>query len=260
MKTYKVNKVIDYYFSYIPKRCRKPRYEKKYEEVKIAVRMITADEAPVAFRLSDYHHTSEKQTEIRCYKRKLYKHIYRCDFISLHGEERYEEIREEDYSYLLTSHIWFTYSHEERTREYMLKRIKDNAKNYLIIDGQMWERCGEPRYVVNTFGLGHNHGGTGLFVEEHYNPNIPNKNYFSALDGQKAVDYANMVAARRGDTNDVGRFEKMIEVFMPECVKIKPSKEHGDGDPFINQINAITEKCDSAAEAGLFAMCLAFAK
>ena len=94
----------------------------------------------------------------------------------------------------------------------------------------MWTVTGEPRYVVNTFGLGHNHGGTGLFVEEYYNQNIAASNYFSALDGDKAVAYANKVAERRGDTNDVGKFEKMIEVLIPEAVTIRPEVEHGEGD------------------------------
>jgi len=260
MKKYDVNTVIDYYFSYIPHRCRKPRYEKRAEEVKIPVRMITADEAPVAFKLSDFSHQTDHQTEIRCYAGKLYKHIYKFDYTSVFGEERHSEIPEDEYGYLLKCHLWFTYACEDRTRDYMLNRIKENAKKYLIIDGQMWEQCGEPRYVVNTFGLGHNHGGTGLFVEEYYNENIPSRNYFSALDGQKAVDYANYVAVRRGDTNDVGKFEQMIEVLMPECVKIKPSKEHGDGDPTINSLNAMAEASNSAAEAGMMALCFAFAK
>ena len=65
-----------------------------------------------------------------------------------------------------------------RNRQLCIKKYQEAAKRYLIVDGSVWLRCGEPRYVVNTFGLGHNHGGTGLFVEEFYNSNISNTNYF----------------------------------------------------------------------------------
>ena len=135
-----------------------------------------------------------------------------------------------------------------------MKKYREEAKRYLLIDGAVWGESGEPRYVVNTFGLGHNHGGTGLFVDEYYNPNIAASNYFSALDGDKAVAYANKVAERRGDTNDVGKFEKMIEVLIPEAVTIRPEAEHGEGDPFINKINAITEAAPDSTTAGLLAI------
>ena len=135
-----------------------------------------------------------------------------------------------------------------------MKKYREEVKRYLLIDGAVWGESGEPRYVVNTFGLGHNHGGTGLFVEEFYNSNIANKNYFSALDGDAAVAYANKVAERRGDTNDVGKFEKMIEVLIPEAVTIRPLQEHGECDAFMNKIEAITEVAPDSTTAGLLAI------
>ena len=48
---------IDYYEPYLPPRCRKLRYEHKEEDIKVSVPSVTSQEAPVAFRLSDYHHT-----------------------------------------------------------------------------------------------------------------------------------------------------------------------------------------------------------
>ena len=259
MKTYKVNIKIEYYHPYIPYRCRKTRYEEREETINVPVRMITSEEAPIAFRLTDYGHTSDQQDIIRCYKKKLYKQVRLHRVQSCNGKNRYQPIPSEEVYRCLWRSPW-TYNPEKRNREFCIKFYKEQAADYLIIDGYVWERAGEPRYVINTFGLGHNHGGTGMFVEEWYNPNISNKNYFSALDGDKAVAYANEVAARRGDTKDVGKFEKMIDVLMPECVHIKPKKQHGDGDPFINTLNSITENSSSAAEAGILAMCFAFAQ
>ena len=47
----------------------------------------------------------------------------------------------------------------------------------------------------------------------------------------------------------------MIEVHIPECVKLNPAKQHGNGEPFHNLLDGITERAGSAAEAGLLAIC-----
>ena len=220
MEHVKISVTLSYYEPYIPPRCRKPRYVKKTEEAKFKVRSVTSQDAPVAFRLSDYSHVSDNKTDVRFFKGKLWQVVTKADIVC-EGENK--PIGVDD---ILNDRLPFlTYDESERTREYCVNSYKDWCKDRLIIDGNVWERVGEPRYCVLTFGLGHNHGGTGLFVTHFYNQNIHNHNYFSALDGDKAVAYANEVAERRGDTNDVGRFKKMIEVLMPECVKIKP-KNH----------------------------------
>lgn len=249
MEHVKISVFLTYYEPYIPPRCRRTRYVKKTEEVTFKVRSVTNQEAPVAFRLSDFHHVFRNKTEVRFFKGKLYQWITNNDIVS-GGENKPIGIDD----ILMCRRPSLTYDEAERTREYCVNVYKNWSKDFLIIDGNVWMRVGEPRYYVNTFGLGCNHGGTGLFVGHFYNSNIPNCNYFSALDGDKAVAYANEVARRRGDTNDVGKFEKMIEVLMPECVKIKPRKQHGDGDPFINKLNAICESSSSALEAGLMVM------
>lgn len=246
MEDVKISITFYYYEPFIPPRCRKTRYIKKTEEVKFKVRSVTSQEAPVAFRLSDYHHVSENTTEIRFFKGKLWEQVNNRRMFC--GGDL-NQVGFEDLPRLLYPGL--TYDEKERSRDYCISRYKEEIRRFLVIDGKIWRRVGEPRYVVNTFGLGHNHGGTGLFVETFYNENIAKRNYFSALDGDKAVAYANEVAQRRGDTEDVGTFEKMIEVIMPDCVKLKPMKQHGNGNPFINKINAITERSSSSAEAGL---------
>lgn len=240
-----------YYAAYIPSaRSQKYAFDEVEGEFKVNVVSLTADEAPVAFRLSDYHHREDKQTEIRQWQGKLWKQHTDWD---RSGEKavRVKDFGPDYLPRLLNPSLPYGHS---RNRELCVKKYRQEAERFILIDGTIWERAGEPRYVVNTFGLGHNHGGTGLFVEEFYNSNIANTNYFSALDGDAAVAYANKVAERRGDTNDVGRFEKMIEVLIPEAVTIRPMQEHGEGDPFINKINAITEAAPDSTTAGLLAM------
>lgn len=252
MKDLKVKFNVEYYLPYIPQRCRKVRYERVSEDIEFKIKSVTSEEAPIAFVLSDYSHVKEETPFIRCYKQKLYKqHMIQGRFLKGHSDEedkRYPQGFEELKRFI---HPWLTYDCEKCTKEYAVKEYKEDLNRYIIIDGYIWERCGEPRYVINTFGLGHNHGGTGMFVETYYNPNISKERYFNAFDYQKAIDTANAIAQRRGDTKSVGTFEKMIEVYMPEMVKCKPLKEHGEGDKFINQLNAITENSTSVGEAGM---------
>lgn len=111
-------------------------------------------------------------------------------------------------------------------------------------------------YCIVTFGLGHNHGGTGMFIDEFYNGNIPNTDYFNALDRDKTLQHADKVAAGRGDTNSVGTFAERcdIKVLLPEMVKRNPMKDHGTGNDFLNGLESIIRDADGAAEAGLLVM------
>lgn len=138
-----------------------------------------------------------------------------------------------------------------------LSEIVDNmqarANKYISLDGELWKECGEPRYVVNTFGLGHNLGGTAMFIEEFYNSNISSKNYFNAVDRDKAITYAKETAIARGDTDSVKRIGKMenIEVLIPEFFKVDPEKEHGEGNAFLNLLEDMVTSSNNATEAGI---------
>lgn len=241
----------NYYCAYIPSaRSQKYAFDEVEGEIKVSVPSVLGDEAPVAFRLSDYSHESKGKTEIRWYEGRLWRRMTQNDRRSGGYQS---DVKPDELPNIVRMVYGIPHS-IAKTRELLQKKFRESAKNYILVDGAVWNRAGEPRYVVNTFGLGHNHGGTGLFVEELYNSNIANTNYFSALDGDKAVAYANMVAERRGDTDDVGKFKKMIEVLIPEAVTIRPEAEHGEGDPFINKLNKVTEAAPDATTAGLLAM------
>jgi len=236
-----------YYCAYIPSaRSQKFQFDEVEGEIKVSIPSVSSQEAPVAFRLTDYSHTEKGKTEIRWYDGRLWKRCTKGDFESRGGNDSITPDQ-------LRLNPSLPYGHA-RSRELCTKKYRKEAERYLVIEGELWQQTGEPRYVINTFGLGHNHGGTGLFVEEWYNENISRERYFSALDGERAVAEANRIAERRGDINDVGRFEQMIEVLIPEAVTIQPMLEHGEGDPFINKINSVTASASDTATAGLLAM------
>ena len=72
-----------------------------------------------------------------------------------------------------------------------------------------------PFYTISTFGLGSNHGGTGLFVSY----DKWKHKEFDALHGKEAVEKATKIALGRGDTDSVKNFHEMIVVYIPELVK-----------------------------------------
>lgn len=139
------------------------------------------------------------------------------------------------------------------TKECQLRDLQEKLNNYLIIGKHTYTTVGEPRYVVNTFGLGHNNGGTAMFVENWYNSNISNTSYFPADKRKEAIAYGKMVARRRGDTEYVKSIGKCcdIKIFMPELVTCDPLKQHGEGCSFINSLNRIIDTTSSENEARL---------
>lgn len=229
-KVYEIKTKIEYYEPYLPPRCRKYRYEEKSEEITLTIPKVKVTEAPVAFTLSDYHHVSENSTIIRVFNGKLY--IRRTDRDMQYEEDmRKSGVRCVNPKYVGISpdklHLrnYLPYSEETRNRENTIREYKKQIEGLIVINNELWEECGEPIYYIQTFGLGYNHGGTALFVSC-YNGGMGLGTYYNALEGELAVKEVNRVAANRGDTDDVGRFKKMIKVYKPECVKLKKRDEY----------------------------------
>ncbi len=223
---------IKYEKSYIPPRCRKLRYRECSEYINVSIKEIDGSELKLAFEDNSY----SGKGKIYFYNGKLY-----CKE-KMPNSNIVEDLRERGVKidspldYLIwcnehcSSYFFLAWDREsygkDTSKKAVVKVAKDAMKKYILVDGELLVQCPEPRYVINTFGLGHNHGGTGMLCAYHYNSNIPKERYFSALEGEKAVAYANKVAAARGDTNDVGKFKPFIICHMPELVKVKPNKQH----------------------------------
>ena len=115
-------------------------------------------------------------------------------------------------------------------------------------------------YGIFTFGLGHNHASTALFIEMYYNANVPSSRYFAANQREEAIAKAKEIALNRGDTNSIERIENapMIVVHDNKFVKKNPQSWNLAGDDFSNLLENIAENAGSSAEAGILAMCAAF--
>jgi hypothetical protein len=96
---------------------------------------------------------------------------------------------------------------------------------YLIVDGVLYEMViGKPYYIINTFGLGANHGGTALFVSYSTAPKRMIKESkgwaFSINETEKAITTAIEIATNRRDTNYIDIIKRpKIDIKIPELFK-----------------------------------------
>jgi hypothetical protein len=218
---------------------------------------VSSDEAPIAMIVTDYGTRNGESgyydIPYRWYKNTLYK-VYRHESGDKTGELHTLECMERDVS---QNGRGYPYDADEKER---MRRIKKAAKRFLIIDGEIYREVGEPRYCIYTFGLGHNHGGSSFSVDEHYNSNISKERYFNAFQRAEAIEYFNRIALGRGDTKSVNETPvDNIKVLIPEAVKCRPQKQHGNGCSFINSIESMISGSKSVVESGLMVMTMGMA-
>lgn len=277
---------VEYYYqqNFLPTpRHKRPRTRQLKDTLSVNITDLTEKGFPVAFivrtmrsiqiNMSSYEDYDGEKCEyksvsdaIRTYRGKLYSPLrvtYGAAISTLYENETYiKRMLERE-----AVEQWLADTEEPTENAVILSdnkkevcsRLRKSAKKYIYYNGVFWVECGEPRYVINTFGLGHNHGSTALFIEYGYNPNISNKNYFNALQYEEAIEYGKNIATRRGDTESVssiGAYDKII-VVMPEMVKVNPAKQHGSGNAFINMMEGVIDRSQSKNEAALLCTALA---
>ena len=255
---------FDYQEPYLPApRCRKYRYRPAVGECEVSVPVFDVSEAPIAFTHTEGFCENKYRKEYRLYNGELYVRAFNSDFCCLNGSKR-RWASVDDLEHNLTRRNYVRDEHWAIVYDYQkcVEILQSANPHYCIMrDGKklcIMERAGEPMYCIYTFGLGHNHGGTALSIDNHYNSNISHTRYFTALQYERALDEAIRIAKRRGDTNYLKYIRSRrnkINVLIPSAVTRDPEKDHGDGDPFQNMLEGITEFADSAFEAGLLAMC-----
>ena len=220
----KVEFTINYYESYIPPRCRKPRYNEVTESVFANLREVAMTDVKLAFGI-DW----ADKFNIYFYKGKLYKEYkLHSGIIGSYGNisalDWYVNYSKIYSSYYAKAKDWNSYDCLDystyETKEDIIKRIKKDLSKLLVIDGVLYESCGYPFYDICTFGFGGNHGGTGMCVSYTYFPKKLDKGWtFSPYKVEDAIARVNEVATNRGDTNDVGRFTQSIFCYLPELEK-----------------------------------------
>ena len=218
----KVEFTINYYESYIPPRCRKPRYNEITESVFANLREVAMTDVKLAFAI-DW----ADKFNIYFYKGKLYKEYkLHSGIIDSYGDisalDWYVNNIKKYSSYYAKAKDWNNYDCLDystyETKEDIIKRIKKNLSKLLVIDGVLYESCGYPFYDICTFGFGGNHGGTAMCVSYTYFPKRlrVKKWEYSPYNVEDTITKANEVALNRRDTEYVGLFRQSIFCYLPE--------------------------------------------
>ena len=255
----KIKTWIKYDVGYLPTpRCRKLRYKEEEDYVDIELAEVSLENLKPAFKAEG--------AMIYSYNGKLWTEANEGDIHCANKNNPMTALEalcslHEYSSYYFGRWNGYTKDAHREERDSVIARAEADIAKYILVDGGLYRETSEPMYSIVTFGLGHNHGGTGFFIDWYYNPNISKDNYFNALEYEKAVNYAINVAARRGDTNDVARFSEYIknntykiEVYDETLVTRNPQAEHGAGDSFLNSIESIVEASNDTTEAALLCM------
>lgn len=259
----KIKTWIKYEESFLPPRCRKLRYKECEDYVDIELAEVPADSLELVFVVKSYDGGN-----IYAHNGKLWsKATIRT--ICAGGEDEY------GYHTPVEALVWWN-EHgsqyfrfgwdrleygKDTSRDAVISAAQKDMSKYILVDGELYVEAAEPMYCIYTFGLGHNHGGTSLSVDYHYNCNISYERYHNALDFDNTLKHVIQVAANRGDTKDVERYTAMqkegkpiIEVMDSKYVTHNPESEHGEGNSFLNTLEDIVSSCDSPMEAGVLCM------
>lgn len=211
----------------IPPRCRKPRPQ-RFDDgvVALSVREVTGEQAPVAIKGIEIDISASNELEpviYRWFEGKLWTDVavYGC---SRRRNDTYSPLPNVlnliSASATLSNIELGIYVGAYEGKDCIAAHLQACSTSWLIIDGKLHRPAGEPMYVVMTFGMSGNHGGTALMVDDHLNPNIKPEAYFSLLEQEQANAYTLAVASNRFDTvkvsTDAGyRFE----VLIPEAIQ-----------------------------------------
>lgn len=223
----KIETTIKYYEGYIPPKCRKTRYKEVFKSVWVNIPETTFDSLKLAF----IDHWNK--WEVYLYKGKLYKKAFfnpttaydntitnaLDDLIMWRkkGSQYYAKPKANGLCY-------GDYGNYETPKD-IVKRLKKEMSQYLIVDGVLYETLiGKPYYFIYTLGLGANHGGTALFISYSTAPKqIIRQNKgraFSINDTDKAISTAIEIATNRRDTNYIDIIKKpKIDIKIPELFK-----------------------------------------
>jgi len=214
---------------YLPSpRHRLHRSRAKTDRCTITIPRIDNNDAPVAIRQTSPFHQfaihseygKKRLLEYRWYNRRLYA---RCKL------RRFQCIREPHRNRWATP-TDISWPHADcvhDSRSAAISAARRFYSRFILIDGALHETIGEPRYVVMTFGLGHNHGigwGTCISVDHGYNPNIRRSRYWRIDEERLANEAGRAIATERGDSKGLPHFDKRLydrfEILISDALRL----------------------------------------
>ena len=246
----------------VPPRCRKPRGVQRDGATTVSIHEVSSAEAPVAIVQSArvVFNGDRRRTEYRWWDGRLWiLDRFQRSCGARYESQRAAQFRADPWPQRFTLGAYPDDSHQPRA--YHQRRLRRFARRHLFINGWRYKEADEPRYVVMTFGLGHNHGGWGtcLSTDNGYNVNIGRDCYFRCDQYAEAEAAAERTARARDDTKALPikhQRPDRFEIQIPEAVRLHPAREHGPGNAFMNSLEAMVEGSPDSLSAGLGVMAL----
>ena len=236
----------EYIEKYLPTpRCRKYRERETEKECTVSVREVPFEDLAPAFDVELHMWDPTMHIE----ENRIYAHGDCLWTLS-----RYSRYHAKKAWYDLTPCTAEFLSRQLIPSRYEIGTFQsDTAKiEFLISDGQLYEKANEPMYAIFTFGFGNNHASTALMIENSYNHNIPSSRYYAANQREEAIARAKEIALARGDTESIHDIEEALAIHVHDnkYVKANPQEWHFEGDPFLNKLEKITEAANDPLVAG----------
>ena len=251
----KLSTTVYYHRHYRPtKYCQKVRYDIQSETYDVEIATPTSEDCKLVFVAKDY----KNKINVYAYRNHLYRNILHptrfanAEHLQINPMKPYAEYKDRPFcegkSVLIS----------DKTKESYQKAIEPlkNYDDYIFFNGEFLEKTSEPLYNYCTFGLGHNHGGTGFFISWEYNENLGAECYFSATEKKEAIAAAVNVAKRRGDTESVYSIENTdcdIWVADPKFVNRNPAKDHVSGTR-LSAVEEAIECGDNVVDSALLSL------
>jgi hypothetical protein len=212
----KIETTIKFYEGYIPPKCRKTRYKEVFESVWVNIQETTFDSLQLAY-IDLWNDWEVYYYNGKFYKRRFFNFNLAYDNTITNALDNLIAWRKKGSQYFAKT--------KYETKKDIVKRLKKEMSQYLIVDGVLYEMViGKPYYNINTFGSDANHCGTILFVSYSTAPKRmirESKGWaFSINDTEKAISTAIEIATNRRDTNYIEIIKRpKIDIKIPELFK-----------------------------------------
>ena len=226
---------VRYLETWLPPRCRRLRYRVVEEDMTFGIRSYSADEAPVAFRVS----TGSEKFDIRwngaeCYRRASWEsgdwsewlrathYSLRCDYAPYKAGD-------------------MTANGPENGRTDLVSEVEASLSRVCLVDGELWEGCQEPGWKPDTW-----YSGSCFYLDIRAATGADAR--WNALQWEEAL--ASASARLRKPAVPILDQPERIEVIIPDAVRSDP---HGkalaeDRAKLEENLAQVREECKRAAE------------
>lgn len=211
------------------------------------IRSVTSGDAPLAFTVLAYGRDPEY--DIRSHGGALYSRV--------RGESVGDNSPVAVDSGWLARAVRHAYLRSDMEELEVRMRVGAIFTDRLAIDGELWKRTTEPQYLVATFGMGDNHGGTSLMYAVGEYRNHSEESYFLADEFGEAVAAAVRTAEDRGDNRSVERIlaltpfvvhdeskiattvSRVIRLDLPSLYDVNPSDYTKVRTHYLNELSRV---------------------